>query len=330
MEFYGNDEGNDESYDSYASDDTSESDFDFDYDELVDNFDEFELSDEDVEELNPMNESYVTHGGFTSISLKQPEPVSVFRTFFTEEILKRITDQTNIYGKRKKQSSNQRKTSKWKDVSKKEIESFLGLVILIGINDLPNIKLYWSKDMVVHNTFISLIMSRDCFLEIFYNLHLANNSSKPKQESKDYSKIYKVKNFTEIMRWNFQKNYNFGRCGTIDESMIKFKGRSSIKQYLPLKPIKRDYKVWCLCDSITGYLFNYQIYLGKEIPLGEHFVFDLISGHNFQGKHLYFDNFFTSLRFLENLKLQNIKACGSIRPDRAGIPLDFAKKNRMQ
>ena len=163
MEFYGNDEGNDESCDSYASDDTSESDFDFDYDELVDNFDEFELSDEDievyVEELNPMNESYITDGGFTLISLKEPEPVSVFRTFFTEEILKLITDQTNIYGKGKKQSSNQRKTSKWKDVNKEEIESFLGLVILMGINDMPNRELYWSKDMVFHNTFISSIMS---------------------------------------------------------------------------------------------------------------------------------------------------------------------------
>ena len=112
--------------------------------------------------------------------------------------------------------------------------------------------------------------------------------------------------------------------------MIKFKGRSNIKQYLPLKPIKKDYKVWCLCDSITGYLSSYQIYLGKEIPLGERVVFNLISGHNFQGKHLYFDNFFTSLRFLENPMLQNIKACESIRPDRAGIPSDFAKKNRMQ
>ena len=165
---------------------------------------------------------------------------------------------------------------------------------------------------------------------------MANNSLKPKRESKDYSKIYKVKNFTEILRRNFRENYNFGRCGTIDESMIKFKGKSSIKQYLPLNPIKRDYKVWCLCEPITGYLFNYQIYLGKEetsgkgIPLGERVVFNLISGHNFQGKHLCFDNFFISLRLLENLKLHNIKACGTIRPDRAGIPSDFAKKSRMQ
>ncbi len=140
---------------------------------------------------------------------------------------------------------------------------------------------------------------------------MADSSLEPKRESNDHSKIYKVKNFTEILRKNFQKNYNFGRYGIIDESMIKFKGRSSFKQYLPLKPIKRGYKVWCLCDPITGYLFNYQIYLGKEetsekeTPLGERVVFDLISGHNFKGKHLYFDNFFTSLRLLEKLNTEH-------------------------
>ena len=39
---------------------------------------------------------------------------------------------------------------------------------------------------------------------------------KPKRESKNYNKIY-------ILRRNFQRNYNFGPYGTIDESMIMFK-----------------------------------------------------------------------------------------------------------
>jgi hypothetical protein len=93
MEFYGNNEVDDESYDSYVSDDTSESDFDFDYDELADNLDELadnldelELSDEDLDvyadELNSVNESNIADGDFTSISLKERTPVSVFRTFF--------------------------------------------------------------------------------------------------------------------------------------------------------------------------------------------------------------------------------------------------------
>ena len=104
MEFYGNIELDDQPYDSYASDDTSESDFDFENDELVDNLDKLELSDEDLDvyaKLNSMNESSITDSRFTSISLKELTPLSVFRNFFDEEILKLITDQTNVYGEGK-------------------------------------------------------------------------------------------------------------------------------------------------------------------------------------------------------------------------------------
>ena len=80
-----------------------------------------------------MNESYAMDSGFTSISLKEPTPIAIFRNFFTEEILNLIIDQTNIYINEKKQSSTQRKISKWKDWSREEIESFLGLVMLIGL-----------------------------------------------------------------------------------------------------------------------------------------------------------------------------------------------------
>ena len=45
-------------------------------------FDEFELSDEDVEEVNPMNERYVRDGGFTSISLKQPDTSFTLENLF--------------------------------------------------------------------------------------------------------------------------------------------------------------------------------------------------------------------------------------------------------
>ena len=142
MKFYGNNVVEDESDVSYASDNTKEIDFDFDSDELVDNLDELELSDEDLnayqEEPNLMNENDIADGGFTSISLKERTAVSVFPNFFTEEISNLITDQTNVYGKGKKRSNNQKKTNNWKNVSKKDIESFLGLIILMGRVPVPN------------------------------------------------------------------------------------------------------------------------------------------------------------------------------------------------
>lgn len=52
-------------------------------------------------------------------------------------------------------------------------------------------------------------------------------------------------------------------CVALDESMVKFKGRSSIQQYMPKKPVKRGYKIWMLADQ-SGYAWNFQIYTGKE------------------------------------------------------------------
>ena len=270
MEPVENDVSDDDSGDSITSENSDASDFIFDDDdddELADALDELEIlseySTENEMDVDYIDENHMSQGGFSSISSNNVTPISVFRNFFTEEIFNLIVDQTNIYGQQKKRTNSRTDTGCWENVITKDIESFLGIIIVMGINSLPTMKYYWSKDNVFHNDFISSTMARNRFLEIFYNLHLAGNSLEPKSGSTNYSKIYKIKNFVEISLRNFQSNYKFGRYGSIDETMVKFKGRSSLKQYIPLKPIKRGYKIWCLCDSITGYLFDCRIYLGK-------------------------------------------------------------------
>ena len=337
MESFDND---DYSPDSLTSDESDNSDFNVDSDELVDDLQELqisnEFSNEDPMDTDSMSESHTGDNGFTSISPDNTTPIAVFRSFFTEEVFNLIVEQTNIYGRQKFQRSRQNTNDRWQDVEIEDIELFLGIITVMGINELPRMKLYWSRDNIFHNGFISATMSRDRFLQIFYNLHLADNSLEPKKGSHDYSKIYKIKKFMEILVSNFQKNYKFGRHGSIDETMVKFKGRSSFKQYLPAKPIKRGYKIWCLGDSITGYLFNCRIYVGKEdvvdneTLLGERVVLSLIDGHDFEGKHLYFDNFFTSLSLLEKLRLRRISATGTIRADRVGISSQFTLKEKME
>ncbi|CAF0882767.1 unnamed protein product [Adineta ricciae] len=342
MEPFEKDESDDNSDNSSSNEVSDESDFDFDYDDLIDDLDELRISSEystdnemDVDSIIE-NSMIDVDSGFTTISCTDVTPFLVFNNIFTKEIFNLIVDQTNIYAKQKKRRRSQNSIDLWEDVTTKYIESFLGIIIVMAINSLPSMKHYWSKDNIFHNSFISSVMSRNRFLQIFYNLHLADNSLEPKRESTNYSKIYKIKNFTEMLLMNFQNNYKFGRYGTIDETMVKFKGRSSQKQYIPLKPIKRGYKIWCLCDSITSYLFNCRIYLGKEGTsvneslLGERVVLTLIADHRFEGKQLYFDNFFTSLPLLEKLRRRRIYATGTIRSDRVGIPRQFALKEKME
>ena len=50
---------------------------------------------------------------------------------------------------------------------------------------------------------------------------------------------------------------------SVDESMIQFKGRSSLKQYNPMKPIKRGYILWCIADN-SAYASGFEVYTGKH------------------------------------------------------------------
>ena len=48
------------------------------------------------------------------------------------------------------------------------------------------------------------------------------------------------------------------------EAMVKYKGRSSLKQYLPMKPIKRGFKVWVRANSSNGFISDLDVYTGKD------------------------------------------------------------------
>ena len=77
----------------------------------------------------------------------------------------------------------------------------------------------------------------------------------PARNSPDYDKLYRIKLFIENLIENFKKCFFPGEVVAVDESMVKFKGRSSFKQYNPMKPIKRGYKIWVLADK-SGYFLD--------------------------------------------------------------------------
>ncbi|KAF2905626.1 hypothetical protein ILUMI_00546 [Ignelater luminosus] len=58
--------------------------------------------------------------------------------------------------------------------------------------------------------------------------------------------------------------------------------RSALKQYMPLKPVKKGIKIWERCDSKSGYIYDMKVYTGKEDDnadgtLGERMVRKLTS-----------------------------------------------------
>ena len=146
-------------------------------------------------------------------------------------------------------------------------------MILMGINLLPEIRDYWSVNECLRYSPIADRISRDRFEEITRYLHFVDNESLPSRGEEGYSRLQKVDPIISTLKHQFQAAYHPHCQVSIDEAMIPFKGRSSMKQYLPLKPVKRGFKVWAMADSLNGYLCDLNVYTGatgeREIALGE-------------------------------------------------------------
>ncbi|KAG8258922.1 hypothetical protein J6590_108260 [Homalodisca vitripennis] len=128
------------------------------------------------------------------------------------------------------------------------------------------------------------------------------------EQPENASKTYYIDEMISCLKFTFRKARSEASYQSIDESMAKFKGRSSLKQYLPLKPIKRGIKLWERCDAETGYCYDLNVYVGKETEnvdgtLGERVIEKLLSSIRGDKENvaLSFDRFFTSVNILNTI-----------------------------
>lgn len=132
-------------------------------------------------------------------------------------------------------------------------------------------------------------MTHDRYFQILANLHINDNLSIPPSNT---DKLYKLHPFIDRLNKNFMKVRDPTQKQSIDENMVLFKGRFSIKQYNLMKPIKRGYKLWCKSDIGEQILELIKSLVGKN--------------------HIIMDNYFSSSKLFEELKAHGIHACGTV------------------
>ena len=211
-----------------------------------------------------------------------------------------------------------------------EIKAYMGFTILMGINELPEIRDYWSLNEYLRYAPIANKISRNHFEEITRYLHFVDNTSLPSRGQEGYSRLQKVEPVIQAMKNNIKMAY-YPHCQvSIDEAMIPYKGRSSMKQYLPLKPVKRGFKVWVMADALNGYFYDFEVYVGatdeRVGALGEKVVMKLSEAISGQHHQVYCDNYFTSIPLLQKLLAQDTYACGTIRTNRKMYPKQMCEE----
>lgn len=197
----------------------------------------------------------------------------------------------------------------------------------MGINHLPEIRDYWSTDPLLHYSPIADRIARDRFEEISRYLHFADNNVLPKRGESGYTRTQKVDPILTAMKTNCSKLLKPHRQLSVDEAMIPFKGRSSLKQYMPKKPVKRGFKVWVIAEACSGYFLDFNIYTGAtgdtEHGLSTSVVTSLAQQYQHEKRQVFCDNYFTSVDLFHQLSRNETYACGTARPDRKGYPSEL-------
>eukprot|EP00745_Piridium_sociabile_P039652 TRINITY_DN74564_c0_g1_i2.p1 TRINITY_DN74564_c0_g1~~TRINITY_DN74564_c0_g1_i2.p1 ORF type:complete len:596 (+),score=111.91 TRINITY_DN74564_c0_g1_i2:65-1852(+) len=254
-----------------------------------------------------------------------------FSLVFPKEAYQIMVTQTNLYARQRLMESGipeDRLAEKFEPTTVDEIRAYIGLLMFMNVSKLPNRTMYWRENSPYYNFWLSSVMTKSRFEQLARYFHLADSTQAVPRGQDGYDPLYKVRPLISLTQDSFAMQFLPGQNLTVDEAMIKFKGRCGFLQYLPAKPTKWGMKVWALCDADSFYMLNYSVYTGKtnDVPagsgdaLGDRVVKHLTKPHLYKWHTVYFDNYFTSVPIVEHLFLHDTLACGTVRNNRKGLP----------
>lgn len=257
--------------------------------------------------------------------------------FFDDNLLEVIVSETNKYADRSIRNCNLRRNSrakKWEPTSKNEIQVFFALNILQGIVKKPDVELYWSRRHSTSTPFFSKIMSYRRFHLIHRYLHFSDDA-KFDAKTHECPKLQKLWPVIKHLNARYQEIMTPERDVTIDESLMLFKGRLHWKQYIPLKRSRFGIKSFMLCESKSGYVYQFIIYTGKDTLFDNNYqylckssqvVMTLMQPLLNKGYCLTTDNYYTSPELADILLSKQTDMYGTLKLNRKDVPKELQSK----
>lgn len=239
-------------------------------------------------------------------------PDNAFKVFITPAVMQKIVDCTNVEG--------HLVSPTWEDTDVNELYKFCGILILSGAHrdNRTSITDLWStRD---GRPIFNKAMPRNRFTSLLRCLRFDIRVGRDRQDK--FSPLRTI--FEEIVS-NFRRSFIPGAACTVDEQLVSFRGRCPFKMYIPSKPGKYGIKLWALCDTTSYYCLNLQPYIGRlgnvpERRQGERVVLDLTDMLTGSGRHLYMDNFFTSLPLARIMLGRRMTMTGTMRKNKPELP----------
>lgn len=258
---------------------------------------------------------------------KNCDAIDFFNLLFPAALIELITSETNAHAKICQFMGLS--SPDWVPVTTHEIKGFIGLVILMGTQNLPDISHYWSWTHYDNSYTFYRAMSLKRFKQIAANIRMGSFTTEEYRgtsKSSDALHIFRpmLKMLSEAMWFTYQPNCSLA----IDRALLPSLEEESHTKRNP----KTQPQVWLLCDSKSGYCHRFFIQVEEKLDLDPGFtvVPELVKDLEDKHHHLYLANSLTSVPLMQKLLDQGIYASSSFPPLSPILPREFWEESQLE
>ena len=126
--------------------------------------------------------------------------------------------ETNRYAEQYLQThdiSRRSRSHQWKPTNDVEMLKFLGIIIEMGLVQMPKLEYYWSNNQLYGSEIIRSVMARDRFELLFKFWHFSDNN----KYHSNQDRLFKLKPLLDLLKARFSSVYVPGAVITIDDTM---------------------------------------------------------------------------------------------------------------
>ncbi|XP_063899173.1 uncharacterized protein LOC110380711 isoform X2 [Helicoverpa armigera] len=196
-------------------------------------------------------------------------PVDIFDKIFDTSFIDRLCTETNRYAEQKidrlKEQNKLLPTSRlhrWTPTDRSEMITFLAVLVLQGLYPIPEEEKYFSFNGFGTMPYFSRIMSFNRFILLKSLYHFVDNETLPNK-----TRLSKIQPVLDHLNDKFSTLYMPGQDIAIDECLLKWHGRLSFAQKIATRAAQVGVKTYELCESRTGYLWKFFVYVGKNTEI---------------------------------------------------------------
>lgn len=251
------------------------------------------------------------------------DPIDYFNLLFDEEIINLIVTQTNIYAEEvflTKDSTPESRIASWKDLTPRELRTFIGLYLHMGNIKLSRIADYWKTDELYNMPCFAASMSRNRFFLILRHLHFSSNDVNSTPD-----RLYKIKPLLHYFNEKMRKVYAPGKELCLDEPMVLWRGRLIFRQFIKGKHHKHSIKIYMLTEP-NGLIMKLLTYIGSnDGDKGGNIhackvVMHMMKERLNLGHSLYMESFYSSYDLAHDLLIKNTLCTGILNMNRKNNP----------